>query len=1023
MRPIIKTSLIAVAISLLPFGAQAAGLGQYTIRSKLGQPLDVEIQINASQQELQSLTARIAPSDLFMQANIPYASFVPNVRVTVENRGDRSILKLRTDTPVNEAVASLIVQLNWDEGRVARTYNLLLDPPDLAIRPPAPVEPAVVAQPAPPPPPLVVENPPAQPPAQTPPVQAQAPAPVPTPAPVPEPVPEPAAAPAQQLDLGDEPVVINYQPRSEPVPETAPETVAKPPERLPVQAAPLPIPSPTPTYREKETPAGNYTVKSGDTLGTIASRHMPGGDATLDQMMMALYRANQMAFVGNNINRLKSGAILKIPTANEVQGSTQAEAHKEVRIHAREFNEWRTRLAADVAGRPASPAEGSSGGTRNIDAVPPPTEQDRDRLLIASNNTRQGNEARKQRLEEDLARTQSALKEAEGKIKDLEEIQGLRLKRDQEVAKSQTQHKPSATVSAEPPPAPTPAPVAEAVPPPAPVAETPVATPEPTPAEPPVVAGSETAKEPVKEPSAAIPVEYEPSEEYKDPLWEILTNPLVWGAVALFVAVLFVVVGFRSWRNKRSDIGLDTLSQDATSMFPDETTSFFGDNGGQNVDTSASSVIHTDFSQTGLSIDTNEGVDPVAEADVYMAYGRDSQAEEILNDALKVDPKRGAIYVKLLEIYAQRQDLAQFETTASELLARTEGHGRDWEKAAQMGRRLDPNNPLYSASPSKRGGSEASKLPGLEPTLEEPSKLDMGTPSAPVSPGSPALSDLDFGTSPAVKPSAAATSQLKETTVAQGQMSGMMVTTQLAPTDSDEYTQPEPLDEPSAGDGATEVDFQFEPVEIAPKAAGSIDFDLGKAKAVPSETGKQPISVTVSRQPRQSKQSGAPTVTVSRKAGIKAPLSKVTNNDLAGPLDFDVPAQSQGVPDGTTKTVVSPSVRDGDAHDDEVAMDLEKTGFDPKSLDFDLDLDLDLKSSTAAMDSIAPKDRKGKQPSILAGDPDVLNAGEIDTKLELALAYRDMGDNEGALELLREVAAQGNAAQKAEAKALIANLG
>ncbi|MBS1171771.1 MAG: fimV, partial [Proteobacteria bacterium] len=100
------------------------------------------------------------------------------------------------------------------------------------------------------------------------------------------------------------------------------------------------------------------------------------------------------------------------------------------------------------------------------------------------------------------------------------------------------------------------------------------------------------------------------------------------------------------------------------------------------------------------AIDADEGVDPVAEADVYMAYGRDAQAEEILLDALKNEPTRHAIHVKLMEIYAQRKSLKQFENHASELYAQTGGVGADWEKAAAMGRKLDPANPLYGGKPA-----------------------------------------------------------------------------------------------------------------------------------------------------------------------------------------------------------------------------------------------------------------------------------------------------------------------------------
>jgi Tfp pilus assembly protein FimV len=108
----------------------------------------------------------------------------------------------------------------------------------------------------------------------------------------------------------------------------------------------------------------------------------------------------------------------------------------------------------------------------------------------------------------------------------------------------------------------------------------------------------------------------------------------------------------------------------------------------------------TDFSQASISaIDADEGVDPVAEADVYMAYGRDAQAEEILLDALKTDPTRTAIHVKLLEIYAGRKNNKQFETLASgPVCADGRRRRRVWEKAAAMGLKLDPANPLFGGA-------------------------------------------------------------------------------------------------------------------------------------------------------------------------------------------------------------------------------------------------------------------------------------------------------------------------------------
>ena len=114
------------------------------------------------------------------------------------------------------------------------------------------------------------------------------------------------------------------------------------------------------------------------------------------------------------------------------------------------------------------------------------------------------------------------------------------------------------------------------------------------------------------------------------------------------------------------------------------------------------------FVLTGLpsrhgAIDTND-VDPIAEAEVYMAYGRDAQAEEILKEAMSKDPNRHEIQLKLLEIYAGRKNNAAFETLAGELYAATSGQGPVWEKAAEFGRGLDAANPLYAAPEGKGEG-------------------------------------------------------------------------------------------------------------------------------------------------------------------------------------------------------------------------------------------------------------------------------------------------------------------------------
>ena len=151
-----------------------------------------------------------------------------------------------------------------------------------------------------------------------------------------------------------------------------------------------------------------------------------------------------------------------------------------------------------------------------------------------------------------------------------------------------------------------------------------------------------------------------------------------------------------------------------------KTNTVFGSTGGGVVNTGDNSLA-SDFSREGLgNIDTDE-VDPIAEAEVYLAYGRDAQAEEILKDALKKDPQRQEIYLKLLEIHAQHNKPSAFETVASELYAVSNGQGEVWQKAVALGRQLDPANPMFAeggAPHAARRGRAAMVAAGQRPSAD-----------------------------------------------------------------------------------------------------------------------------------------------------------------------------------------------------------------------------------------------------------------------------------------------------------------
>jgi pilus assembly protein FimV len=943
MKPSIKASLIAAAIASFPLGAQGAGLGRINVLSGLGQPLQAEIQITATPQELQSLNARVAAPEAFVLANVPYANFVPSITVAVESRGNRPVLKVTSSRSVNEPIVGLLIEMTWQDGRLLRTYNFLLDPVDLEVKGPRPIASPVAA----------VDSPVTS-----------------------SPVPPP--------------------PLGEPAPsEQGPQ----------VEGESLPPPG---SRSGGSVGGGEYTVQRGDTLAGIARAQMPGS-VDLNQALVAIFRANPNAFASNDMNRVREGVVLKIPSSAEVDAVDKAEARREVRVHAASFNAYRERLATNAPLRSQGDGSSTESGTvRSPTTAPTPSAAPIDVLEVSSNRQLVI------QLQEDLAAREAALKEAQARVEELRQIvssqEALLEVRSQELARLKEGQAAGGTTTV-PPPAPPPA-VS-----PRTVEQPPVSPPPPPPPGPSVSSSS-----PPPPPAPPSPID--------DPLG-ILSDPVVLGTGGGLIVLIGGLLGFRAWQRKRADALLSSSLSQGASGFPTDigtSSSVFGDNGGQSVDTGSSSVIHTDFSQTGLSIDAHEGVDPVAEADVYMAYGRDIQAEEILNDALKTDPKRGAIYVKLLEIYAQRQNVKQFETTASELYARTQGQGRDWEKAAQLGRKLDPSNPLYGNGDNESGiasgGNESTGGGGLD------LGSNVGGKAIASGKGGHSLSDLDFTASHPGPNSG----QLQNTMVVGGNVNQLLDATHVvssANVDAEEFDLAGnvqiPADEPLLTDEEPLLTDE-EPLFTGNATTTGIDFDLdfagsdteGDTLQVISPTDEGTTTTGIDFDLGHDEQVSRPVARpVVEPAQPRAAAAR--NDESAAGLEFDLPdvartASGRAPTFDMNATMIMPATGGGMVHEEEATLDLEKSSFDPGALDFDLDLNAAGLPSSGGAGS--PAAAQGNAVS----EEDFVESSETDTKLELARAYQDMGDTEGALELLREVVAESSGDQKAAAQALLNEL-
>lgn len=983
-----KLRKIVVAVTLAAAGvgfsvsASAAGLGRLTVLSSLGQPLRAEIDLAAvTREEAATLAARLASPDAFRQAGVDYNTALLGIRFSVQRRaGGQYYVSLVSSQPVNEPFLDLLVELNWATGRLVREYTFLLDPADMkAVAPPS-VAPAPV-------------------------IRAEAPRaaePAPPPAPV-------AARPA-------EPAMV-----VKPTPKPASKPVATP---KPAASAP---------------PAGGtYEVKRGDTLGKIARQSAQEG-VSLDQMLIALLSANPDAFVGGNVNRLKSGVILNLPDRNAASGVAQPDARRLVVAQATDFKAYQDKLAGVVQAAPAAKAEAprqQARGTITAKVDDKAQKGDaKDQLKLSKADPAGLKDAAKGKpkaSEEDRISKERALKESNVRVAELEknvkDLQKLGEVKSAALAdaQKQAQAKPPAppmtqgadakkgaeSAKAEPakvePPKPVPPPaavVAKVEPPKAepPKAEPPKAEPAKSP-EPPKAAESPKAPEPPKAadlpkmgeapkadvtakpadpvvvadaakagdaakaadaPKAADPPKVAPKKPMVAPpppepslMDEFLDNPAYLAGGA---GVLALLGGYAAYavRRKRK---VDKFENSIITGGDLKANSVFGNTGGQSVDTGNSSF-QSDFSQVGAgSMDADE-VDPVAEADVYMAYGRDAQAEEILKEALQKDPTRHSVRIKLMEIYSQRSDTAAFETHARELHTATNGHGEHWERAVVLGQALLPGNPLF--------GSAA--------TAPDPM-----TSTVTLAPGALA----------AAAAAAAAAPESMESTM---QMQAFNPALDVAPPAPDPMTRTHSLASPpvlDSGGGLT------------------VDFDLGGSAEPQVAAGSVPDFI------------------------LDAPAAKSSSDNT---LDFDLgggmpaAAASTDFSPGGTLILEAPAFGGDDIANMETQPlpDMRPPEAPQPTIDFDFDLGADAPAATASA-TVAPAgntmdfdlsaidlDLPGKDaPSSASAARD-----DAATKLDLAKAYRDMGDKDGAKELLQEVMNEGSVAQKAEAKGLMATLG
>ena len=660
---------LVMAVALASGRTYALGLGDIELHSALNEPLDAEIPLLAEKSgELDNAVVRLAPDEEFTRAGIERPPVLSDIKFTiVREKGATPLVKITSTQPIREPFLDFVVQLRWQSGRLLREYTVLLDPPVFGEEQAAPVAAPLTAA-----------------------------APVPTPAP-----PQPLSQP--------EPTVA--APPSEPMAHAA----AAP------SARPAPAMEPVSSEAAKSTAAGEHTygpTKRTDTLWNIASNVKPDDSISVYQMMLALVKENPEAFYNNNVNSLKAGYVLRVPDKSVAAAIDQKEA---VREAARQYEQWqRAKHGGGSATESETAASQTGAGKARVTAAPS-QEKDTARLRLVAPGGSAGQTAAAGGVQTELDKLRSDLsialetsdtakrenEELRSRVAALEEQIRLLTLKDQALSDMQKSSGPEVSPAAQTP---------------APAAETPPAAAKPAPPKP-------------------VPVK--PAPEAKEEPLDLFASPALVGAMAgaalLLLSVIWLVVRRRRGSSAEEDeqqlepmddemgapaVNIQIADEDQfeAHAMEDEVTDPQMSQVAEEVAHDAEQHIAQATSDLDVMQSSEGDIDPIVEADVYLAYRRYQQAEALVQSALEKQPDRQDLQAKLLEIYYAAKNGDAFQALAQALYANLGSNPEDplWQRILPMGRELCPEHELFAvAADVQATGQAASAGDGL---LDEPAE-------------------------------------------------------------------------------------------------------------------------------------------------------------------------------------------------------------------------------------------------------------------------------------------------------------
>ncbi len=766
--------------------------------------------------------------------------------------------------------------------------------------------------------------------------------------------------------------------------------------------------------------------------------------------MLAIYQANPRAF-DQNMNLLRSGAVLRMPDAATVAAVPPAQASAEIR---RQYTAWR-----ESAGSQA-PAASEPG---RLKLVPPSSGASAGTTPAAPNADATALQGRVHDLESQLADSKRLL---EMKNAELARLQSQLAAKEGAAAPPPAQAAPPA---AETPPAATP-PAATATPPAppaaAPVEEQPAAPVAPPPA--------------VK---AAPPVHHEAPSATGGSLLDTLKS--YWWVLLLLLAAIGALIGSRALRSRRSSEFDDSLGRLAvagaaaaepaigggprfesdamppvravrSAAAPADTDSAFlveesgsherprlGATGAPPAAPRHVASDETISSETAINLDQG---DPLAEADFHMAYGLYDQAADLIRIAISREPTRRDLKLKLLEVFFVWGNKEQFLQTARELAeSRADAAPGEWEKILIMGKQLAPEDPLFAGGGAVTGAAAG----GVDLDLEGgQSRVDFDLLGEPVAADAPQGLDLDIGSAVGDEAGTESTTnvtdqnaQLLDSTFSSTTGTTRQMTQRVRPSGATGEMEGPTVEQPALPTGsAPTVRQKLEtalrqsgPEQTAELAIDDLGLDVGQIDTVDqpgpasaaSSTPDSPTLVAGLDEQSRHAMEGRP----GKDGTVSTGAWQFDQNELEAALT----QTSLAVPDDPSATSRLAALK-GHALDVDVG---DATGKHVRTMtDVDLDvgsatgmhpangtggLDLDVGTATVPDTAFAATQKLSSEDLALP-DLEPVTMSEVGTKLDLARAYMDMGDPDGARNILEEVLNEGSAAQKQEAQRLMESL-